>query len=247
MYPKSVFGWILYLTRSTLLMIWFFGISFLLLIVSLFRPFSYKNATLFCRWLSPMTLKLLGIKVDFRNREKAIENQPCIYLGNHQHTIDLFTFSYTLSDRTITLGKKQLKHIPIFGWLYWLSGQILIDRANNERALITLARANDILMQTRLSLFVFPEGTRSRGKGLAPFKKGAFHMAINTGFPLVPVIASDYFKFLKLGEWHAGTVIMEALDPIPVAGRNADELLAESREKMVAALDRINGELARSP
>lgn len=247
MYPKSIFGWALFLTRCAVCAVWFFGLSFVLLILSLFRPFHLSNSTRFCRWLSPLALKILGVKVVFRHPEKAADNQPCIYLGNHQHTLDLYTFSYTLPLNTITLGKKQLKHIPIFGWLYWLSGQIMIDRGNSERARATLVRARDILLRTRLSLFVFPEGTRSRGKGLGPFKKGAFHMALSTGFPLVPVVASDYFRFLKLGQWNAGTVIMEALDPIPVQGRSADDLLTESRAKMVAALERISEELARSP
>jgi len=245
MYPKNLPEWVLFLVRSTLLAVWFFAVSGLLFVISIFRPFHHTNGTLFCRWLSPLALKILGIELEFRHPEKATQAQPCIFVGNHQHLIDVYTFSYTLSERTITLGKKSLRFIPFFGWLYWLSGQVLIDRGNNEKAVATLDRAMDIIREKKLSLFIFPEGTRSRGRAFGPFKKGAFHMAVRSGFPLVPVIASDYFRHLKLGRWHAGKVIMEALDPIRVEGRTAEELLKESREKMVVALDRINEELAQ--
>jgi len=245
MYPKTLLEWALFLVRSSLLALWFFTISGLLFLIAIFRPFHHSNGTLFCRWLSPLALKILGIELEFRHPEKASRAQPCIFLGNHQHLIDVYTFSYTLSERTITLGKKSIRFIPFFGWLYWLSGQVLIDRGNNEKAVATLDRAMNTIREKQLSLFIFPEGTRSRGRPFGPFKKGAFHMAVRSGLPLVPVVASDYFRHLKLGRWRAGKVIMEALDPIQVDGRTAEELLKLSRERMVVAMEQINGELTR--
>lgn len=244
LYPTTLPGWLFFLARSLLVTLWFFVVSFLLLLIAFFRPFSYKNGILFCRWLSPMALFLLGIKIEFRNVEKATSHQPCIFIGNHQHLIDLFAYSYTLSDRTITLGKQSIRWIPIFGWLYWLSGQVLIDRSNNERAVATLLKAKERLERERLSLFIFPEGTRSRGRPLGPFKKGAFHMALSTKFNLVPVVATDYFRFLNLGKLHSGTIVMEALDPISIEGKTADQIMAESREIILKATERLNAEQA---
>ncbi len=57
------------------------------------------------------------------------------------------------------------------------------------------------------SIWVFPEGTRNLGKGLLPFKKGAFHMAIAAGVPIVQVCVSNYVTHMRLNRWNSGDVL----------------------------------------
>lgn len=246
MYPKSIAGKLLFYFRSALVVVWFFGVSFLLFLVSVFRPFHHANATLFCRLLSPTALWLLGLNVKLYGAEIALKNRPCIFVGNHQHLLDLFTYSYILPDRTITLGKKSIRVVPVFGWLYWLSGQLLIDRSNNERAIQTLKRGERMLQEKQLSILVFPEGTRSRGKPMGRFKKGAFHLAIETGFPIVPIAGSNVHTTLHLGQWNAGTISMRVLEPMSVVGKTQDDvgsLMEEAREKIKNAVAALDAEL----
>ena len=69
-------------------------------------------------------------------------------------------------------------------------------------------------MCRRLSIWMFPEGTRSRGRGLLPFKTGAFHTAMQAGVPIVPVVASSYANQIDLNRWDNGEVLIEMLPPL---------------------------------
>ena len=120
--------------------------------------------------------------------------------------------------RTTTIGKKSLRWIPVWGWVYYLGGNLLIDRGRHDRAMGTIQDAETLITEKRVSIWIFPEGTRSRGKEMGPFKKGAFHLALGTGLPLVPVTISSYTKRLNLWRWRAGTVLVDCMDPIPTRG-----------------------------
>jgi 1-acyl-sn-glycerol-3-phosphate acyltransferase len=61
---------------------------------------------------------------------------------------------------------------------------------------------------------MFPEGTRSKGRGLIPFKTGAFHTAIAAKVPLVPIVCSSYAGQIDLNRWDNGEIIVEMLPPV---------------------------------
>lgn len=90
----------------------------------------------------------------------------------------------------------------------------MIDRANRSKAHNTITQVADQIKKRKISVWMFPEGTRSRGRGLLPFKTGAFHAAIAAGVPIVPVCVSSTQGKIKLNRWNNGSVIIEMLDPI---------------------------------
>ncbi|EPH3908388.1 TPA: 1-acyl-sn-glycerol-3-phosphate acyltransferase, partial [Escherichia coli] len=96
----------------------------------------------------------------------------------------------------------------------------------------------------RISIWMFPEGTRSRGRGLLPFKTGAFHAAIAAGVPIIPVCVSTTSNKINLNRLHNGLVIVEMLPPIDVSQYGKDqvrELAAHCRsimEQKIAELDK---------
>ena len=98
--------------------------------------------------------------------------------------------------------------------------------------------------EDNLSIWMFPEGTRSRGRGLLPFKTGAFHAAIAAGVPIVPVVCSTTHNKIDLNRWDNGTVICEMLEPIDVSGytrenvRELAEYCHDVMQKRIAELDR---------
>ena len=98
--------------------------------------------------------------------------------------------------------------------------------------------------QDNLSIWMFPEGTRSRGRGLLPFKTGAFHAAIAAGVPIVPVVCSTTHNKINLNRWDNGTVICEMLEPIDVSGysrenvRELAEYCHDVMQNRIAELDR---------
>ena len=97
---------------------------------------------------------------------------------NHQSNYDLVLGGIIRIKRTVSLGKKEIIWFPIFGLFYWLSGNILIKRERRSKALKAMERVNKIIREKNLSILIMPEGTRSKGKALGKFKKGAFRTAI---------------------------------------------------------------------
>ncbi|MBW8182764.1 1-acylglycerol-3-phosphate O-acyltransferase [Shewanella nanhaiensis] len=181
----------------------------------LIRPRHRDNVHMFAKIFS-YAAPVLGIKVIVRKANVAT-TEPCVFLANHQNNFDMFTHTAAVPKGTVSLGKKSLAWVPFFGQIYWLSGNILIDRKNRSRAFETMAQTAKKIKDKCLSIWIFPEGTRSRGKGLLPFKSGAFHTAIEAGVAMVPVLASNQ-GHIKLNRWNNGVVIIEMMEPIETKG-----------------------------
>ena len=121
---------------------------------------------------------------------------------------------------------------------------LLIDRNNRTKAHGTIAEVVNHFKKRRISIWMFPEGTRSRGRGLLPFKTGAFHAAIAAGVPIIPVCVSTTSNKINLNRLHNGLVIVEMLPPIDVSQYGKDqvrELAAHCRsimEQKIAELDK---------
>ncbi|WP_163937865.1 1-acylglycerol-3-phosphate O-acyltransferase [Paraferrimonas sp. SM1919] len=235
----------LLVVRSLLLLLLLVaGFIFSILLV-IARPRHNNNVYVFAKILSSCR-HLLGIKVTVRGQAPAGSH---IYIGNHQNTFDLFTITAAVQPGTVSLGKKSILWMPFFGQLYWLIGNILIDRSNRRKAIKTLNKATKKLHKTGRSLWVFPEGTRSRGRGILPFKLGAFHTALAAKSDIVPVVASCQ-QGLSLNRWNNGEIIIEILPPVRTDGIAPEQIkqLAESaRAQMVECFDRLNAELGSKP
>jgi 1-acyl-sn-glycerol-3-phosphate acyltransferase len=147
----------------------------------------------------------------------------------------------------VAIGKKELKWIPFFGLVFWLSGQIMIDRKSNESAIASMKHAGDRMKRERLSCWIFPEGTRSK-KGLLPFKKGAFHLAIQSQLPIVPVAVNNFHKTLDLNKWNPGKIIVQVMPPLPTTGltsADVDKLIDEAHTKLKAQIELLDVEIAK--
>ncbi|WP_299019417.1 1-acylglycerol-3-phosphate O-acyltransferase [uncultured Photobacterium sp.] len=211
----------------------------------LFSPRNPKHVHTFGRLFSKMS-RILGIKLEFRYAEGAEDVGASVYVANHQNNFDLFTVSGAIMPRTVTVGKKSLVWLPLFGQLYWITGNILIDRANRTKAVGTIGQVVDKIKQLQVSVWMFPEGTRSRGRGLLPFKTGAFHAAIGAGVPVVPIVCSST-ENVKLNRWDNGVVIVEVLPPVPTQGYTKEDvrdLSNQCRSLMEAKLVELNAEAA---
>lgn len=212
----------------------------------LFRPFHRNNTALFAHLFGRMH-RILGVKLEIRVPEQVQNGGPFVYVANHQNTYDIFTMSRSLLPGTVTIGKKSLKWIPFFGQLYWLAGNILIDRKNSSRAHGTIGTAVGAIKEKNLSIWMFPEGTRSYGKGLLPFKTGAFHTALQAKVPLIPVCMSTTTKKIKLNRWNNGTVILEMLPPVDTKHYGRDgirQLMADVYAQMNEKIAQLDHEVA---
>ncbi|WP_281630760.1 1-acylglycerol-3-phosphate O-acyltransferase [Vibrio sp. St2] len=211
----------------------------------LLSPRNPKHVFTFGRLFGKMS-RVFGITLELRLPEDAYKRGQHIYIANHQNNWDLFTVSSAVTPKVVTVGKKSLAWMPLFGQLYWLTGNILIDRANRSKAKGTIDQVVDSMNQSDVSVWMFPEGTRSRGRGLLPFKTGAFHAAIGAKLPVVPIVCSST-SGLKLNRWNNGHVIVEMLPPISTeqyGKENIRELANLCREQMKDKLESLDKEVA---
>ncbi|ARC54296.1 1-acylglycerol-3-phosphate O-acyltransferase [Candidatus Riesia pediculicola] len=169
--------------------------------------------------------KILGVKVIVRisKKSKELMKLPSIYIGNHQSFYDIFTISNAIQPYTVTVGKKNLIFIPIFGQLYWLCGNVLLDRKNRDQIRKSILKIIRYIRNQGRSVWIFPEGTRNKGKNLLPFKNGAFRIAKISRVPIIPICSSEISRKIRLNRWRNGTVIIEILDPIFIEDQKHDK------------------------
>ncbi|MEW6057803.1 MAG: lysophospholipid acyltransferase family protein [Bdellovibrionota bacterium] len=211
----------------------------------LLAPFQWKNPSLgavFARIVIWAAHPIMGYRVRVENRTRLYINQPCIYVLNHQSNLDIITMSAFFPYRTVIIGKKELRWIPLFGFFFVGSGNILIDRASRKSSFSGLDVATRAIKERGVSVMLFPEGTRNRGAlEMKPFKKGAFYMAIGAGVPVVPIVHQHLLSYFdwKKKKIYKGDVVMKVLEPIPTAGMTLEDmpkLMAEVRKRMEEAL-----------
>lgn len=235
----------LYLIRMLLLGVHFLLAGLLGLFIGLCRPFNPDNSRLFARLYGLPATWLMRLQV--KAEVGPLRDQPpgCVIIANHQSNFDLFIVGHVVPRRTVAMGKKSLGWTPLFGQLFWLGGNVLVDRGNAYQARKTLQMTTRILRDDT-SLWIFPEGTRNACDQLADFKKGAFHMAIEAGVPIVPVCFSRYARRLNLNSWRRRTVIVRSLPPIATVGlgkQDIPDLMERCRSQMQQCIEHMEGEL----
>lgn len=124
--------------------------------------------------------------------------RPAVFVGNHQTELDVLMLGTIFPKYCSVTAKSSLKKVPFLGWFMTLSGSVFIDRKNTKDAREAMRGAAEQMQTLRQSVYMFPEGTRSYAKEptLLPFKKGAFHLAVQAQVPIVPVVAANYSHVL---------------------------------------------------
>ena len=178
-------------------------------------------------WGARNWLRLTGVKVKVTGLEHLEPKQAYVFVANHFSYLDaapLFAFT---GRRMGMVAKKELLKAPILGVGMGFVNVIAIDRSNRERAVESLKIATKRL-RSGISFGVCPEGTRARPGEMLPFKKGAFHMAVQAGVSVVPVALknSDVLMGKGTGEAWPGTIDMVMLPPVDTSWVKSDDDLA---------------------
>lgn len=185
---------------------------------------------------------VMGMKINI-DRPELLEKLPAVLISNHQSELDIYMLGRIFPPRCVVTAKKQLKYLPFLGWFMSASGTFFLDRSNKQSAITTLNKALDQLKSNKGGLFMFPEGTRSYSSKpvLLPFKKGAFHLAVQAQIPIIPLVVSNTSNLysMKLFNFNRGEINIKVLDPIPTEGLTKDDvprLTEEIYERMNAAV-----------
>ena len=209
------------------------------LVLYVARPFNPDNNRLLARTIARVGRLLLGMERPLEGAGNMPQDRPTVVIANHQHNDDLFVMGDLLPPRTVTVGKSSLIWIPFFGQVFWLGGNVILNRGRSHKAVAVMQATSEAISRDRKSLWVFPEGTRSRGRGLQSFKKGAFHAAIASGAPITMVCASQYYDRTLGWSGRREPVAIRVLPPVETAGltvADIPQLMAQCRQQMEAAI-----------
>lgn len=189
------------------------------------------------RWWGRAVLWCSGIHLRVKIHASLDPGRPYVFMANHLSMVDIFAALVAVPVSFCFIAKKSLASIPLFGWAMHAGGFIFIDRHNPTAAHRSIAEASRRIHQGQ-SVVIFPEGTRSRDGKLAPFKKGGFHLAVDSGAEIVPVAIRGSRELMPRGSARIkpGEVSIEIGEPISTEGVDA-----EGRSKLV---DRVRGQVA---
>ena len=238
-------GYFSFLIRFTVGFIWlsFWSLACmaLMLLALPFRSLRVRIGNLCGKIIGPVIARIIGAKVVNPDAEKLNNSTPAIFVTNHSSALDVFISMGLCPYGGCGVGKKEILRIPFFGQAYWLAGHLLIDRGNNSKAVASMSKLSNFVKTKDLSIWIWPEGTRSVDGKLIAFKKGFVHLALATGLPIVPVVLHGAHKIwpAKTMEFYPGEVRVEVLDSIKTDNWSKENLkkhVEEVRGVMAKAL-----------
>ncbi|WVN85990.1 uncharacterized protein L203_101148 [Cryptococcus depauperatus CBS 7841] len=251
-HQKARFYWHLLLYISTMGFISAWGVVISLLAAMAGQRLSIQHYV--GRSFYYLASPLIGLRFEVEGEEhfdalmtaRDGKHQSAVLLGNHQSFLDILYLGRIFPRRASIMAKRELKYTPFLGQFMLLSGTVFVNRQNKIDAVKALDIAGQDMKRKGVSLWIFPEGTRSSSveSTLLPFKKGAFHLAIQAQIPVVPVVCENYHQlFDGKTRFESGVLKIKILPPIPTTGLTSDDVtsLTEStRELMIKTLCEIS-------
>lgn len=185
--------------------------------------------------------------------ERAVPDETYVIMSNHQSLYDVPVLFNVLERRIRMVAKKELFRIPIWAQAMRRAGFVEVDRANRQKAIASLTQAQAAL-QAGTNIWIAPEGTRSRTGKLGPFKKGGFHLALDSGVRILPVCIDGTRAALPATGWrvHNGAAVTvtvcSPIDPRQYGKERLEDLMATVRGAISAHLPAaLRDETAGSP
>lgn len=146
----------------------------------------HKSSFFIVQHAFKIILFISGATVDIKGFENIPADKAVLYVGNHSSFYDIIVAYSILPTLTGFVAKKEMIKVPFLNvWMYYMNC-LFIDRNNIREGLKTILKGVDQI-KSGISVFIFPEGTRSKTGEMAPFKEGSMKMASKTGCPIIPV------------------------------------------------------------
>ena len=189
---------------------------------------------------SDLALALAGVRLNVTGEQHLWSHRPAVFIMNHQSLLDGFVIMKLLREDVTGVAKREVARQPVLGQFARLGNMAFIDRGDSGRAKKALEPVVERLLEG-YSIAIAPEGTRSPTPRVGTFKKGAFHMAMQGGVPIVPIVIRNAGELLWRGSTfiRSGTVDVIVHPPISVGAwrlEELDERIAEVRELFVGTL-----------
>jgi len=201
------------------------------------------------RMLAGAAQSTLGLDIDVVNEQQVLEQlngKPAIFIANHQTSLDAVMLGKVFPPNTAVMAKSTLRFAPLLGQFLIIGDNVFITRTKHDSAMETMAQVAEAMQSKRKSIVIFVEGTRSHfaQPGLMPFKKGAFQLALQTGFPIVPIVFSHQAPVYHAKKSHfvGGNLVVKFLSPHypPNNASELDNFINQVRDVMLNELVKIS-------
>ncbi|KAG4069442.1 hypothetical protein HA402_001741 [Bradysia odoriphaga] len=200
-------------------------------------------------WGFRLTVNLLGLEYEYRGLENIDKNEGGVMVvAPHQSSIDLAVVAYLwpVIGRGTAVIKRFLLYAFPFGIGVWLCGTLFIDRNKKQDAVQQLQMQLEAIQNRKNKIVIFPEGTRSQIGKLLPFKKGAFHLAIDSQSMIQPVVVSRYHFLDSKGKYfRKGKIIISILPALSCKGMGKNDVnavLEQTKRIMDSHYEEISNE-----
>ena len=197
------------------------------------------------QWWSKRFLRIPPITYEVEGAEKVEPGHQYVFVSNHLSNFDIPLLFRGIRVPIRFLAKKELFKIPFVGTAMRVVGIVKIDRKAGMSAHEAINAGVADARERGFSLIVFAEGTRSRDGEMAPFKKGAFRIAIDNQLMLVPVVVAGTYEISPSGQWliRPGRARLVVLDPVDTTGmtikEDANRLLDETHQRMSSVYNEL--------
>ena len=193
----------------------------------------YKIAQLWARGVIIIT----RCKMTVSGREYIPKKGSVCFTSNHVGVFDIILALAYIGRPFGFIAKKELAFLPFINlWIYILGG-LFIDRKNIRKAITTINKGIKKI-QKGGSMLIFPEGTRSKGRGLLPFRSGAIKLATNSLATVVPIaISGSYEVFEKENLVKAAPVKLVFCPPIITKDMSKEERRSELLDQVRNAIE----------
>lgn len=193
---------------------------------------------------------IAGVELVVRGERNLWLSRPCVFLFNHQSNADVFIIAKLVRRDLTGIAKKELRNVPLLGTLMELGGLVFVDRGRTPDAVRAMQPLVDALRRDRKSVCIAPEGTRSLTGALGPFKKGAFHLAIQARAPIVPIVIHNSLDVQPKHElaMRGARVHVDVLAPINTSSwrtSTIDRHVAAVRKRFLDCLAQREGEVTK--
>jgi len=202
------------------ILLWPIWYAYLIIILPIFLIFIiFVRKEYFHYFLRPMSYFFClfgGQRLKVYGEIPDPESGPYLYLMNHESLFDHFAIGRYIKHYVTAIAKYEQFKYPLWGHVAKYYGIEPIDRSNTKKAIKSLKKVEREIINNKLSFLIAPEGTRSKDGSLGEFKKGAFHLAKNTGASIVPVIINGAYEAKNIKDWRLtpGTIDIYFSDSI---------------------------------
>jgi len=198
--------------------------------------YTFRRLCVLHQWLNPLW------KFKTSGQLPANKRNPYVMVSNHESFVDMLLLSHLKMEMKY-LSKESFLRIPLVGWMMKMSGDVSVlrgDRSSGAAALIVCEK----WLKRKMSVMIFPEGTRSFDGEMRSFKDGAFVLAIRTQTPMLPVVVHGTRSALRKSDWRMGDTKAEVrvLEIIETTGMTLDDVPAlreRVRDAMIAEIAKM--------